>query len=155
MVRFDMAAIALDTSSWPLVVSTFPEAFEASELDAYLRRFRDEVHARQLPFVHLSDLSALGLSNELFRRKATRFMEEEAAASARWCRAAVHVVPSAIIRGALTAIFWIQRPTWVTAVVAYNEQARRWAHPHVERATLDGQRGPQGRQGPGGAGSSA
>lgn len=118
-----MTAIQLDVSHFPLVISTFPATWNEADLDAYFAAFT-ALHAREKPFIHINDISlAENMSKAGMRKKAGDFMAAERERSARLCRGAVQVAPSAALRGALTAISWIAPPPYAHATVATRAEA--------------------------------
>jgi hypothetical protein len=131
-----MAAIVLDDSSFPLIVSRFPASWDEAELQAYFAAFV-ALHGRERPFVHISDISqAESMSKAGMRRKATDFMAAERERSARLCKGAVQVAPSTLLRGAITAIQWITPPPYPHAVVATWAEALVWVKARAKDAGL-------------------
>jgi hypothetical protein len=131
-----MAAIVLDDSSFPLVVSRFPSTWDEQELDAYFAAFV-RLHAREKPFLHISDVSlAENMSKAGMRKKAADFMATERERSARLCKGAVQVAPSTLLRGAITAIQWVTPPPYPHAVVATWGEALTWVKARAQDAGL-------------------
>lgn len=131
-----MAKLELDTSHWPLLVSTLPARWTSSELDDYFTAFL-AVHDREQPFVHISDISlAEPMSSPDIRKKAATFMASERARSTRLCKGTVQVAPGNVMRGAITAIHWLSPPPYPHAVVATFNQALAWCEQRATEAGL-------------------
>ncbi len=131
-----MPAIVLDTSLFPLVVSRFPSTWTEDDLTAYFAAFV-ALHAREQPFLHLSDISrAENMSKAGMRKKAADFMSVERGRSERLCKGAVQVAQSALVRGAITAIQWVTPPPYPHAVVASWPEAIAWIGTQAAAAGL-------------------
>jgi hypothetical protein len=121
-----MAAIVLDLTLFPVVFSSLPPQFADHDVDRYFDAFR-ELHEREEPFLHISDLRhAAAMSSSTMRKKAALFMEDERERSERLCRGSVQIADSAITRGAMTAIWWLSPPPYPHATAASLEEAVQW-----------------------------
>ena len=124
-----MPGLKVDDSRWPAVVTHVPPGDHTDEeihasMDDYLRIVR----ARKQPFVTITDLTrGTGMSPKQ-RRIITDFMQKHEDELAVHCRGAAMVFQSAVMRGMLTAIFWIAKPRWETRVFATLDEAGSWAH---------------------------
>lgn len=129
--------ILLDESLFPLVFSAFPTRFEDHDIDRYLDAFR-AIHDRGEPFLHLSDLCRAGsMSSSLMRKKAARFVEEEGERSRRLCLGSAQIADNALIRGAMTAIYWLSPPPYPSAVVSSLDEGIAFLQGRAQEEGLD------------------
>lgn len=121
-----MAAIVLDLSLFPVAYSYLPAQFSDYDVDRYFDAFR-ELHDREEAFLHVNDIRHSGsMSNSSMRKKAAEFMDAEAERSGRLCRGAAQIADGALVRGAVTAIYWLSPPPFPYAVVRTLEEAIAW-----------------------------
>jgi hypothetical protein len=83
--------------------------------------------ARGSPYALIFDLSRSGIPNAVQRAALAAHIRKNKPRSELWVRAIAVVAPSPLVRGVLTAIFWIE-PLGVTHdVFATLIEARSWA----------------------------
>lgn len=129
--------IEFDTSEAPWLITRFPANWTPAELEAYFVSFSAYLD-RDEPYVHISDLTvATTMSSAATRKQAGEFISREAARMRRLCLGAAQVHTSPVIRGALTAIFWISAPPFAQTNAASVAAAADWLRPRVRAAGLD------------------
>ncbi len=100
-----MLAVRVDT--FPVVVTTFGESFDESDLSVFIDG-QEDVIARQLPYVSIIDTSALvTLPSALVREGVIDFTRKHSAAVTELCLSSELVVRSVAVRAALAAMNWI------------------------------------------------
>ena len=123
-----MAQIELDLSNWPAVVVRPPvgEVTDA-EMESFLERFFQEVEARGGRYVLVNDLRQNTGITARQRKMIVESMERTEAS-----RTAVQVgngmvFSSTLLRGMLTAIFWMRKPRYETRTFGDCDEAIEWA----------------------------
>lgn len=130
-------AIEFDTSDAPWLITRFPANWTPAELETYFVAFSAYLD-RDEPYVHISELSlASPMSSAATRKQAGEFIARESARMRRLCLGAAQVHTSPVIRGALTAIFWISAPPFAQVNAASLSAAADWLRPRVRAAGLD------------------
>ena len=104
--RAHHARIDVDTHRWPLTVVSFVGTCTEDQFDAYLSTM-DEVVARTGKRVLIYDATECGMVAASLRRKQADWMKKHSARIRGNTAGIVFVLPSALLRGMLTAIFWI------------------------------------------------
>lgn len=128
-----MGSISVDTAAWPLVRVTYVGTVD----DAHFERYLDAqagLLERKEPYVIVFDARESGMPSAKQRQRMATFTRERQADISRRCRRGVFVISSPLIRGALTAILWLQPLPFPHDVVATIEEAERLLD--VERARL-------------------
>lgn len=123
------AQIQVDTRRWPLAVVTFVGTYSEDQFDLYLSEM-DKVVARAGRRVLIYDATECGMVAASQRRKQADWMKKHAPSIRGNTAGIVFVLPSALLRGALTAIFWIhplESPHAIVKDMAEAEaRAREW-----------------------------
>jgi hypothetical protein len=70
-------------------------------------------------------------STARYRQRAALAYERLGAALGKRCVAQAIVMDSAIVRGAVTAVFWLQPPPWPIKTFASMEEADRWIRERI------------------------
>ena len=118
--------IQVDTRHWPVVVVSFVGAYSEDQFDAYLAEM-DAVVARSGRRVLIYDATECGLVAASQRRKQADWMKAHAYQTRGNTAGIVFVLPSALLRGVLTAIFWIHPLESPHAIVKELEEATEHA----------------------------
>ncbi|MBK7773184.1 MAG: hypothetical protein IPI43_03455 [Sandaracinaceae bacterium] len=107
----DHARADLDLSLWPLVIFTVREGMKASDYFAVFARYEAEVFTRHERYVSITNLSMLdGVPGAQDRKAMAEWMGKHADYVGRWALGNSTVIRSAVVRGALTALYWVQKP---------------------------------------------
>ena len=131
-----MPAIEIDDSRWPMVLVTFTGVAPEPEFDDYLRRMSQYL-ARKQTIVTVLDASKSGATPATQRRKQAEWMRENDAALRRHSAGTAFVISSAVVRGVLTAILWMQPIPQEHVVVATMPEALRWAREQLRKRGVD------------------
>lgn len=110
----------------PIVTVTPPPELTDEALASILQGL-EACLARGSPYVLIFDLSQSGVPTAVQRATLAAHIRKNKSRSQRWVRGIAVVAPSPIVRGMLTAIFWLE-PLGVThEVLSTVAEARNWA----------------------------
>jgi hypothetical protein len=123
--------IRVETSDWPIIVTEFPEGrVSDAALQGMLGHLEAlmhlaEKHHERLYFV--TDLTKMRYLTPASQRKLTgEWVERTTPLAKRTSAGAAQVTPSAILRGIITAVFWLHpSPTQSVFVATRNEAILR------------------------------
>jgi hypothetical protein len=123
----EFGGIRVDTTDWPIVLIDFPAKHERSSLVAMLAHLetllREGEQEGDRSFV-ITDLSRIrSIPGADQRRYSAEWMQRTLELQKAATVGAANVAPSAVLRGIVTAVFWIRPPATPTAVVASREEA--------------------------------
>ena len=121
-----MPAIEEDESRFPLVVIRFNGVASDAEFEGYLDRQSARIARDQVNAIVI-DARRAGATPAKQRRRQAQWMREHAATLARWSVGTAFVIDSAMVRGLLTAILWVQPMPTPHVIVTTMEQAESWA----------------------------
>jgi hypothetical protein len=113
----------LDESGFPLVTVILSGQIKASVLAPYFERV-DAWFRSQLRYACVLDISRCQAPTAADRKGITDVMSANEAKVERYCLGAAMVATSPLLRGALTAILWVQPMRHPHAVVATRQEAR-------------------------------
>ena len=125
-----------DTTAWPLVTVTFEgtptdEAFEACLADF------DAVYAKGARVAFVLDTSDAGPLSATQRRRAASWMAARTRMLRDQCLGLAFVVASQVIRGVITAVFWIQPMPAAWTIEMRRASAVAWARERLREARVD------------------
>lgn len=129
MIRFEVEG--------PVVVVTFVGESTDDEFDGYLSRMSGEIERASGPVATILDGSRAGATPAKQREKQARWLRQNAGLLRRKSAGTAFVITSPIIRGVLTAIFWIERPSHEYTIVETLPEARRWVNLQLANATRE------------------
>lgn len=138
--------IIFDTRHDPLHLQAFPPVFTQDEVDAHF----DEVEAYfvrrnpNLPTALLADARGILSTNARQRQRVALAFERLSPVLGQRAVAHAIVMDSAVVRGALTAVFWIKRPPWPIQLFGTMEEADLWIR---QRFAEEGLRAPEAAPG--------
>ncbi len=120
--------IRTESSDWPIVVTTFPEARVADEdLREMLHHLADlmrDAESRRERIFLITDITQMRQLTPASQRKLTAdWMKQTFSLGKVASVGAAHVTPSALLRGIITAVAWIQPPPNPQVCVATLEEA--------------------------------
>lgn len=123
-----MKPYTLDWTRWPIVLLTpASRAMSNEELRACMDEVYEGLVNRQGQFVIVQDLRhSPGTSPSQRRMQAEEMARVQALTQVNQLGAAF-VFSSVLLRGMMSAIFWMYRPRWETRVFAEVDQALAWA----------------------------
>src|SRR5690606_34198206 len=119
-----MGRITMDSEDWPLVRVVFDGAVDDEEFQVYVTQHADLL-ARGEPYVILFDARRAGIPSATQRQLLASFTRTHKDDIARLCKRSVFVIDNPVVRGALTAILWLQPLPNPYDVVATDESAER------------------------------
>ena len=126
-----MSGVRVSTDGWPLVLVTLPAAQSDDEVLAYFDELR-ACRARREPYAIVVDAAASRGFSAKQRRMQAQYVSEGLELSGMYLKGLAFIAPSELIRGMLTAIFWLQRPASPHRVFTTKEEAVAWARERVE-----------------------
>jgi hypothetical protein len=122
----------MNFDAWPIVQVTAPPLVTDEGLRAHLDEFEAEVRARGGGAAVLLDLRVCERLSVAQRRMLSERMERnDEAGLARSC---AMVFESRLLRGILTAMFWVYRPRYSTRTFANHRDAFEWSQMMVQGA---------------------
>lgn len=121
-----MENITFDESRLPLVVVTFRGDATTEEFEEYLRRLSANL-ARKQPTAIVIDSREFAVMPAAQRKRQAEWIDETRVVRTRYTLGTAFVINSPLIRGALTAIFWLTKYDTPYVVVPTLEEAEAWA----------------------------
>lgn len=121
-----MAAIRIDDARFPLVVIVFEGIADDREFAGYLA-WMDQQLTRRVRCAFVLDATRAGRSPATQRRKQAEWMKANEPTLKKYSAGYAFVIDSALVRGALTAILWLQPMPAAHIVVATIQEAELWA----------------------------
>lgn len=118
-------AIILDFSTLPVFEVRYIGTVDDTTFQRYLDDLVSVLSARK-PYVLLADATRSGAPSARQRQLQAEVIRVHEAGFARYCRGAAFVIDSALIRGALTAILWLQKLPYEHAIVPTRGEALTW-----------------------------
>lgn len=113
----------VDDRYFPLVVNTIPERLRAEDLPRFLAE-SERVLKRREPYVTISDTSRTReIPNATVRKALAEWNERVEPQMKQFTLGSAIVITSPLVRGGLTALFWLAPPPYPQQVVATVEDA--------------------------------
>lgn len=137
-----LGTISTDTSGWPLVLVRFSDEEGHIADEAYQAFFEsiDGILRRRSQFALLTDIRMSAPASATQRRMLTEWLKVVEAPTKHWAVGVAIVVRSAIIRGALRAVFWIKESAAPTRVVGSLQEGAEFCLAQLEaRGVADAQ----------------
>ncbi|MCU0671301.1 MAG: STAS/SEC14 domain-containing protein [Myxococcota bacterium] len=120
-----MGRFTVDSSEWPFVRVTYVDSVDDAAFERYVQE-QAALLERKEPYVVLFDARRSGMPTAKQRQRMARYMRDHETQLRRYCRRGAFVIESPLIRGALTAILWIQPLPFPHEVFASVEDAERF-----------------------------
>lgn len=127
-----MSTIRIDESRRPLIHVSFEGAATDQEFAAYLARMSEMLEKRQKTVVVMDGRMA-GRTPASQRKLQSRWLET----LRRYSLGTAFVIDSGLVRGVLTAIFWVSPLDTPHTVVATYEEAEAWAFAQLRAAGIE------------------
>ena len=121
-----MATIVVEDTQWPVVVVTFPSQFDDGDIANYLAELA-ALRSRKTPYVIVVDIANSQQLTPKQRKMQADYIKEEAQLRELFLKGVAFVAPTAIHRGILTAIFWLQKSPVQHQAFAWLDDAMTWA----------------------------
>jgi hypothetical protein len=120
--------IRTESSDWPIVVTTFPEGRVADEdlreMLHHLEELMRDAESRRERIFLITDITPMRQLTPASQRKLTAdWMKHTFSLGKVASVGAAHVTPSAILRGIITAVSWVQPPPNPSVCVPTLEEA--------------------------------
>jgi hypothetical protein len=131
-----MGSIRVDDSRFPLVLTVFEGPVNDAEFDAYLEETTKRTISRQTRNVVIVDASAASRPPASQRKRQADWLNQHRPMLKQYNLGTVFVIANPLIRGGLTAIFWISPMPSPTTVVATYAQAEAWAFDRLREAGI-------------------
>jgi len=126
-----MGAIRVDESRFPLMVVTFEDTVDDDQFGAYLATLDAHI-ARRVRCAFVMDATRAGRTSAVQRRRQADWMKENEHVLRTYSAGYAFVISSPLIRGALTAILWLQPMPAPHVVVGTFGEGERWARAQLE-----------------------
>lgn len=108
----------VDDRFFPLVVNTIPEKLDVAHLPAFFAKTQAILERRE-PYITISDVTRTReLPTAVVRRQLADWSTRYDAMMKQYAMGTAIVIESAMIRGGLTALFWLAPPPYPQQVVA-------------------------------------
>ena len=133
-----MGAIQFDHSRWPLVVVTHHGAPTDAEFDEYLVKLKDNLDRavrERMKTVLIFDATHATSSSAKQRQRQAAWMKQHEAPSRLHSAGYAFVIPSTIVRGALTAVLWLSPMPAPYVVVATFAEAQAFCMKMLSEAS--------------------
>src|SRR5262249_18733773 len=118
-------SIEIDESRLPLIYVRFSGPATDIEFDRYLSRISAIVERRRAHAVVFDALRA-ARPTPVQRTHQTDWLKAHDTLMRQFAVGCAFVVGSALVRGALTAMFWVQPPAMPSIITARLDEAERW-----------------------------
>jgi hypothetical protein len=121
-------------SRHPLIVVTFDGLASEREFDDYLAKMTTEVLERKQRSVTILDARTSGRAPASQRKKQAEWLKKHDALLRQYSLGSAFVITSPLVRGVLTAIFWLQPMATAYTVVGSLGEAETWAAARLREA---------------------
>ena len=111
----------------PIYRWTFPSEATNEELSACLRAREDWALRARYPIAWVIDLSSVTKAPATQRKALAEHLKGFEEFSVRWNAGSALIVPSAWLRGLVTAVFWISSPKFPNQLFSEPLEAESWA----------------------------
>lgn len=119
--------IVLDFRAWPILQVT-PPPYSVSDdaLMEYIAVHRQLVHSRKSPYALILDLRNIGHMAGNQRKKLSGSLGGDKAELVATCTCTALVFSSPMLRGMLSAVFWLFKPAYPVKVLPDLASAHDW-----------------------------
>lgn len=124
----------VDSSRAPLYQVTFPARAEDETLNAYFKAIEAWSTRAQHSVAWVMNLTQVRAVPASQRAATAAYMRRMEAYDKLHTRATAFVISNAVIRGVLTAIFWVTPPVFPREVFAEHPAAAAWAREKLSQA---------------------
>jgi hypothetical protein len=137
----EFEGIRIETVDWPIVVTEFPPTHVSDEALrstlACLEALMQVAQRDREQLVFVTDLTQMREVARAGQRKITgEWMAQTSSLRKLVSLGAVHVTPSAVLRGIITAVFWLNPPHVENAFVASRDEAFAQAAALLKKAGI-------------------
>ncbi len=129
--------VHVDQNYLPLIRVSYDGLSTDAEFEAHLETLRASMMAKDAtPRVLVIDATRSDATPPTQRRRQAEWMQENAALIRRLTVGCAFVIPSPMVRGFLTAIFWIQPLPCPHAVCGTLEEALEWGEGKIRERDI-------------------
>ena len=124
-----MSSIRFEDTRWPLAVITFEGEPSDADFDGYLAtlaRYIGRADRERIRYGCVLDATTVTGLSASQRKRMGDWMRTHAVETERACAGIAFVISSGVVRGLLTAIFWLAPMPTAHTVVATRAEAERW-----------------------------
>ncbi len=124
----EFGELTVQSGDWPIIVTDFPEGHVSDEdlqgMLGHLEELMREAEARRERIFFVTDITRMRQHPPASQRKLTAEWMTRTFGLGRIASAgAAHVTPSALLRGLITAVSWVQPPPQPQVCVATRDEA--------------------------------
>jgi hypothetical protein len=116
-----------------IVWATPPATHTGRELELVLAELEAQL-ARAVPYVLIFDLSHAAIPDAVQRQKLSAHVRDNDREIRRWVRGVGVVLTSSLVRGVVTAIFWVSPPPIPSKIFSTQSEAAEWAQSLIDGA---------------------
>lgn len=116
----------IDKSEWPVLLVHWPAELNFSDLDLHFEEIT-ALATKGEKIAIVIDMTWSGTPSASQRQYAAKRLKETYARAGRNIAGTAHVITSALVRGVLTAVYWLSPPPFQMTVVATRAEAIDWA----------------------------
>jgi hypothetical protein len=132
-----MSPLELSTEQWPLAITTLGNGVKDADYVAYFARFEAMVLARGHRFASLVDgSSATEAPTPAQRKMIAEWQQRQLALGSALNVGVAMVLPSRVVRGALTALHWLFPPPTPTVALATFDEGYEWCIGRLEASDV-------------------
>ena len=127
----------LDLALWPIVILNVRDGVVEADFKAVFDRYEREVFNRDERYVSITNLSTMDrVPNATERKQLAEWMGRHADYVGRWALGNSTVIRSPVVRGALTALYWLQKPPTQQTSHGTLREAVEWGLITLDQAGL-------------------
>lgn len=127
----------IDVKDFPLLRQRYPANFSDSDLEAFIVSLQQVIPAIEQPFAWVVDVDAM-VKSTAHQRKIMAESEKRMAEHDRmFCVGSALYVANPIIRGIVTAVFWLSPPVYPYTLVGDLKAGENWALRKLQLAGVD------------------
>lgn len=119
----------------PIYGFQFPPEFSLEELQAFCIWFAGWYARQRTPMAMIADLSQMRSASSVQRRAWANFEKGSAADIKRVAAGVAVVLTNPMVRGVVTAVYWINPPVYPHNIVANRQQALAWCQQMLDGRT--------------------
>jgi hypothetical protein len=123
--------VIVDETRWPVVIARWPPEPTVEGTNRYFDRVADLL-ARRQRFSLVLDATAVSNTPATVRREAGTRLNEQREVRRIWVAGEATISRSLVLRGVLTAIYWLAPPGYPTHVCDDELTACNWARRQLE-----------------------
>jgi len=127
--------ILVDAKHWPLLLLRYEGTVSLAEVEDCLTTF-DRLAVRKQRFVSVSDISRVHMPSGDVLRRYAKWHRENQDLLRTFCLGSATIAPSALVRGILKAVNWLQPSPEPQVVVATLEEGLRFVEDRLTEGRL-------------------